>query len=325
MTRIATGTKEETGQDIADRVVQAFRGLPHYQERKRGKVWISSKTYPAGSEVEVVSKRTYIMSLMAGQSAQKPLSVKIADPLTVYRLHHKDHGVWMSTEWVELIEMADIARKAHGNCLVGGLGLGVVADQMRQSPDVDDVVVVEFDSDVIRLVTPFLFPEGAAGRLRILKADLYKFAERVEPDTYDFAFLDTWQGTGEYVWMTEVVPLLRLLRPKIKDIHCWQESVMWGQVRGMLFRICDAEADSLNSHGRGHYWVFRKACEALKIKSRLKLDAKIEMPQMMEIEAENQANPKIAALAKLYLEGVGTPKWEKTFGKFWDQIAKENQ
>lgn len=50
-------------------------------------------------------------------------------------------------------------RQARGDCLVTGLGIGMVASAMALKPEVRSVTVIEIDQDVVDLVAPYLDPK----------------------------------------------------------------------------------------------------------------------------------------------------------------------
>lgn len=66
----------------------------------------------------------------------------------------------------ELETHLDFMLRAHGHVLITGLGLGCVARGCLANPNVKSVTVIEQDSDVLRLVRPYLPP-----RIQIIRAN----------------------------------------------------------------------------------------------------------------------------------------------------------
>lgn len=102
-----------------------------------------------------------------------------------------------------------IAPKLRGRVLMGGLGLGLMAHALASNPDVDEVVIVERNSDVITLVTPYL-----PGVETIVCGDLHPYIE--SGDRFDSAFVDLWVTHSETetreTYRREVLPLAARIR-----------------------------------------------------------------------------------------------------------------
>ena len=64
------------------------------------------------------------------------------------RLVHADHGIFMSDTPAEMRDHREAARRAHGSCLINGLGLGMILAAVLRKPDVTDVThVTAFQGD----------------------------------------------------------------------------------------------------------------------------------------------------------------------------------
>lgn len=156
-----------------------------------------------------------------------PVTAKLAGPLTYHRLV-EDGAVWMTDLPEELNQIGELVEtlRPRGRVLVGGLGLGVLAKAVANRSTVEQVTVIELSEDVINLCTPKHAP------YTVVQADIATYlAEHEEP--FDFYLLDTWAGTGELTWWSEVMPLRRIIRQRFGArpvVHCWAEDIMLGQV-----------------------------------------------------------------------------------------------
>ncbi len=66
---------------------------------------------------------------------------------------------WMSDTPMELYTAQDLAmRSTGGRILIGGLGLGLITHLLANRRDVTEIVVVEIEPDVIKLVKDYLPP-----------------------------------------------------------------------------------------------------------------------------------------------------------------------
>lgn len=96
-----------------------------------------------------------------------------------------DGNQWMSDDWQFTRSLDSFAERSKGKVLVAGLGLGLVIHALVKNPQVTEIVVVERELDVIRLVGPHL-PKDE--RIKVLHDDFYRVVTRysdagIKPDT----------------------------------------------------------------------------------------------------------------------------------------------
>jgi hypothetical protein len=206
-----------------------------------------------------------------------------------------DAPIEIFSQWIEF-------RKAKGNVLVGGLGLGMAATMLLDMPGVTGVTVVEKEPKIIKLVDPQIDK-----RINIVEADLYQYLRQLPGcNPYEFAYHDIWYRTGEGAWAEDVVPLYRLTRKAgIKHMGAWGEHEMKWQLASALYcRSCLEEKYS----SWKPYAVFVAG---------LKKALGGAPPYGPERKDE------VTKLIKLYLNKIGTPAWEKAFN--WDAIAEPKE
>ena len=197
---------------------------------RSGKISIQHRSV---SETPIIGRR---QALLRGV---RPVMLHLLNgPLVIHELVDEDHGLWMTDLPEELHQIACMLRELRpsGRVLVGGLGLGVVARRLSRMARVREVVVVERDADVIRLIAP-----GLPRKVRVIEGEIRHFLEATS-NRFDFCLLDTCQGTGESTWWEEVAPLKRIIRRRClaPAIRCWAEDIMAGQV---LPKLCSAQRD----------------------------------------------------------------------------------
>ena len=281
-------------------------------EGTSGDISVKYKQYAAGKTLPVVSMRIAIFT------GQPVTDLVLQEPTIVRELQSKEDGVWMSDQPCELVQMwNELGKHAKGNVLVGGLGLGVLPRMLTKTA-VKSVTVVEKSQDVINLVGTYL-NHGT----KIVHDDLFEYVKGIQKGQYDTALLDIWQGTGEWVWQTQVVPLRRAIGQKISKVYCWQEETMLGQVWQGLFRAVSVPIEINASKSRCHYYAFTKAVEeagCFEVARLTKDQLENDFKAMVEVEQKNQANIGLKIMAQNFLTRIGTPYWEKTFGKYWDEF-----
>lgn len=197
-----------------------FSGI-EIPEQRKGDVQITHKKIPKGSRVEIISMRN---ALFDGRHA----SFTFADK--DYYMHELSYanGVWMTDSLQEIEQMKRELADMKGRVLIGGLGLGVMLQYLPWR--IKSATVIERDARIIEMIAPHTMDPR---RDEIINADIFDFVRTVERNQFDYAFLDVWQLTGEHTLLTHVIPLRLMLDELIpqKNIRCWGEREMWGQVR----------------------------------------------------------------------------------------------
>lgn len=232
-------------------------------EGQSGSVSVKHRILQPGEKTPIVG---YRQAILRGQT---PSMAIIQEPLRVHYLSHEDHGTWMTDLPEELNQIAEMLYTVDpmGHVLVGGLGLGLVAKLLTQRRWVESVTVIEKDPDVIRLcVQP---------GYTTIEADIYDYLKETD-QRFDCYLLDTWQGTNESTWWTQVMPLRRIIRNrwgKVPLVHCWAEDIMLGQILGTMTRSQP-------------HWVY-----------------------------EHLPIPMPPSTARAFTRNVGLPTWERKYGK----------
>ena len=138
------------------------------------------------------------------------------------RLTHKG-SVVMSDTFMERRTNSVFCDTAHGDVLVGGLGIGLVLMDIQDSPAVDSITVVEKSQDVIDLIAPHL---PLNGKVNIICGDVWSF----DPgeDRYDVVYMDIWEFINSDVYEDEMLPLKERYRHFLKAsneayVACWAE------------------------------------------------------------------------------------------------------
>src|SRR4051812_9361086 len=93
--------------------------------------------------------------------------------------------IWMSNDDEEYQDIDKSLATAHGDCYIGGLGMGLIAKLCAEKNNVDSVYVVEINRDIIDLVSP----ELKNPKIKIFQGDArYDFLSR----HYDWMYFDIW-------------------------------------------------------------------------------------------------------------------------------------
>lgn len=117
----------------------------------------------------------------------------------------------------------DFVRNAHGNVLIGGLGIGLIVLAIQDKEDVKQITVVEKNREVIELVGKQL---PLNQKVNIVNDDVFEYKPLLK---YNTIYMDIWNYINEDVYNKQMKPLInryrRYLVPKVKDekryIDCW--------------------------------------------------------------------------------------------------------
>ena len=149
--------------------------------------------------------------------------VRMGIPIGRYvRLIHGSECV-MSDTPMEKRTNREFVANAHGNVLIGGLGIGLILLAIQDKEDVKKITVVEKNKEVIELVgnqLPF------NSKVHIVNDDVFEYKPLFK---YNTIYMDIWNYINEDVYNEQMKPLIsryrRYLVPKSEDenryIDCW--------------------------------------------------------------------------------------------------------
>lgn len=115
----------------------------------------------------------FAVSLAAAQFSALREGARAVPPGT-YTALKRDGYVIMSDTPAEISDHLEAIRKAHGHCLVNGLGLGMVLQAIARKAGVAKVTVIEKSVDVIALVAPH-YAAMFGDKVEIINADAYEY------------------------------------------------------------------------------------------------------------------------------------------------------
>lgn len=105
-----------------------------------------------------------------------------------YKLLKHGNLVVMSNTQMEINSNMRFIRRARGNVLINGLGLGMVLTAILDKPEVERVTVIEISEDVIKLVAPTYRDHP---KLTIIHESAFRY-EPPAHEHYDVVWHDIW-------------------------------------------------------------------------------------------------------------------------------------
>ena len=133
-------------------------------------------------------------------------------------------NVLMSNTPMEERTNFEFIKKAHGDILIGGLGIGLIVMAIQDKQDVESITVVEKASEVIQLLSSLPYND----KVTVVEGDVFSWKPERK---YDTIYIDIWPYVNEDVYEKEMVPLKRryqrYLKPKEESpnrfLRCWAE------------------------------------------------------------------------------------------------------
>lgn len=131
----------------------------------------------------------------------------------------KENGeIWMSNTLMEVTTHQEAIKKAKGNILVAGLGLGMFLTAIKDKKEVNKITVIEKSKEIIELVGKYYQDK----KIEIINADIFQYQTK---EKFDFIWLDIWPDI-----CSDNLQEMEILKNKFsknsKDILCWSEEIL---------------------------------------------------------------------------------------------------
>lgn len=164
----------------------------------------------ARTEHYQIQKFEAMMATLRGQPTSAELVCKL---LVGGRLYMSDSHYERATNYT-------VVRKAHGNVLIAGLGLGMIVHPILAKPEVSSVLVIEKYKDVIDLISPTIPSE----KLTITCADIFIW-KPAPKRKFNTIYFDIWgdMSTGDLAEQAKLHQRGKCWLDRTDD-RCWMYS-----------------------------------------------------------------------------------------------------
>lgn len=133
------------------------------------------------------------------------------------------HECVMSDTRMEKCTNSEFVEKAHGDVLIGGLGIGMIILAIQDNPEVTSITVVEKYQEVVDLIAHQL---PLNDKVKIVVADIFEYETEQKFNTI---YLDIWNSINRDVWEEQMSPLRKRYRKMLvskkedsdRFINCW--------------------------------------------------------------------------------------------------------
>ncbi len=100
-------------------------------------------------------------------------------------------GIMMSDTPMERNTNEAFLKKANGDVIIFGLGLGLIVLPLLSDPTVKSITVVELYQDLIDTVTPILKPYDKQNKLTVVQGDAFTY-KPLKTAKFDTIYFDIW-------------------------------------------------------------------------------------------------------------------------------------
>lgn len=123
---------------------------------------------------------------------------------TYIKLTHKGEIVMSDTN-MEKRTNYRFCCNAHGDVLIGGLGIGMIVLAIQDNPKVNSITILEKSNEVIQLVGEQL---PLNSKVRIINADVFEW-KPPKGKKFNCIYMDIWNWINSDVYRKEMIPLTR--------------------------------------------------------------------------------------------------------------------
>ena len=155
------------------------------------------------------------------------------------------NNVWMSLNPNEIETMKPYIKKAKGNVLVLGLGMGYVPYMISLKDEVKSITIIEKDKEIIDLFKKNLLPLFVnKNKITIIEDDAINYVTK--NNKYDYIFADLWHDAEDGVSL--FVQLKRINQ----NIDCWLEVSLYQMLRRCMITLLEEQLEGMKEDAYKH-------------------------------------------------------------------------
>lgn len=161
--------------------------------------------------------------------------------------------VWMLDAPSESFTIDPYAKKAKGDVLTFGLGIGYFTFMALLNPSVQSVTIVERSVSVIAMFNEYILPQfPQRNKVKIIEADAFDCYNETFINQFDYVFVDIWKSGGDGFLMIE--KLLEQYEPPFEKVDFWIETSCFEFIPTLIFLYFNSLAYEKNqSHQNALY------------------------------------------------------------------------
>lgn len=142
------------------------------------------------------------------------------DVTSIYLL--QDDIDWMLDAPSEAMTNDPIAKKAYGNVLTFGLGIGYFTYMCMLNKEVKSITIIEKSEELVDMFKKFIYPQFPSNvQVNIIVGDAYDYYNKEYLEQFDFIYSDIWRSNDD--GLECITKLLEQYHNPNKDIYFWIE------------------------------------------------------------------------------------------------------
>lgn len=140
------------------------------------------------------------------------------------RLMYRGQVIMSDTD-MEKRTNQEFVMNAHGDVVIGGLGIGLILMAIQDKEDVRTITVLERSKEIIQMVGEQL---PLNEKVKIIETDVFEWKPS-EKDCFNTIYMDIWAYINEDVYYNEMLPLIEKYQSYLNDkdpnsiLSCWCE------------------------------------------------------------------------------------------------------
>ena len=168
--------------------------------------------------------------------------------------------VWMLDVYSEANTIDPYAKKAQGNVLTFGLGIGYFVYMALLNKKVDSITVIENNPVIIELFKKHILPQFPNNtKVTIILGDAMDYFNEATLSAYDYCFVDIYQSNDDGLLMME--KLLENYLPEYETTDFWIEQSCLEVLNALL--VIYFELVSLNKPIKHHNFQYNKLLQKI--------------------------------------------------------------
>ena len=226
-TRIKPSIRKINVNDYKDNYYRNHICPKEYKDKKYQLTYLKMNPYQCFPYKDILIDENYVEVSQIGYF----------DTSFTYLAVLKDDVVWMSTDPNEINTMEESIKKAKGNVLAFGLGLGYFPIMCASKKEVTSVTIVEKDKEIINIFKKHILPLFEyKEKITIIEDDAFKYAKG-DLNKYDYLFIDIWHNPEDGLPM--YLKFKKILKNKKIVTDYWLEKSILAMYRRCLLTVIE--------------------------------------------------------------------------------------
>ncbi len=197
---------------------------------------------------------------------------------TIYLL--QDEEDWMMDVPSEAITNDPYAKKAHGNIVTFGLGIGYFTFMAMQNPNVTSITIVERSPQVISMFQKHILPQFPIQKpIHFVQEDAFSVWNETFLKQFDYIYCDIWQSNDDGLQC--ITKLLEQYNPPFEDTDFWIEDscfeILWTLSLLYFKQVYEGKRMAVAPHAKSYF----KKIETYYSKKEIEITSVDELKHLM--------------------------------------------